>query len=123
MRPRPRDPSPSHRAASARASNARAHKRFVPRTTDGLRFLAFKSVSALVGCMSGPEISAPASTFLSGLGKTLGFIVEADGERLAIAFEPWCLEHEDPFEGPLRRLLLRHEGQPIIPQRFIVHHS
>src|SRR5438046_1312488 len=107
MRPLPRDPSPSHREASARAPNARAHKRFVPRTTDGLRFRAFKPDPALVGCMSGSEISAPASTFLSGLGKTLGYNVEADGERLAIAFEPWSLEHEDAFEVPCLRLQSR----------------
>src|SRR5206468_7784435 len=109
MRPRPRDPSPSHRRASAQASNARAHKRFVPRTTDGLRFLAFKSVSGLVGCMSVPEISAPASTLLSGLGKTLGYNVGAEVGRLVIAFEWWFLEDEDRFEGLCLRFVLRQE--------------
>src|SRR5207249_3896635 len=120
MRPLPRDPSPSHREASARAPNARAHKRFVPRTTDGLRFRAFKPDPALVGCMSGSEISAPASTFLSGLGKTLGYNVEADGERLAIAFEPWSLEHEDPFEVPCLRLQFRQDGDRIILERLLI---
>ena len=70
--------------------------------------------------MSGPEISAPASTFLSGLGKTLGYNVEADGEHLAIAFEPWSLEHEDPFEVPCLRLQFRQEGERIILERFLI---
>ena len=70
--------------------------------------------------MSGPEISAPASTFLSGLGKTLGYSVEADGERLAIAFEPWSLEHEDPFDVPCLRLQFRQEGDRIILERFLI---
>jgi len=85
-----------------------------------LRFRAFKPDPALVGCMSGSEISAPASTFLSGLGKTLGYNVEADGERLAIAFEPWSLEHEDPFEVPCLRLQFRQEGDRIILERFLI---
>ena len=70
--------------------------------------------------MSSPEFSAPASTFLSGLGKTLGYNVEADGELLAIAFEPWSLEHEDPFEVPCLRLQFRQEGERIILERFLI---
>src|SRR5439155_14654970 len=40
---------PFHRRASARPPNAGAHKRFVPRTTDGFLFLGFKGVPALFG--------------------------------------------------------------------------
>ena len=70
--------------------------------------------------MSEVEISAPATTFLSGLGKTLGYSVEADGERLSVAFEPWSLEHEGPFQVPCLRLQFRQEGDRIILQSFSI---
>jgi len=70
--------------------------------------------------MSEAEISAPATTFLSGLGKTLGYNVEADGERLAVAFEPWSLEHEGPFQVPCLRLQFRQEGDRIILESFSI---
>ena len=70
--------------------------------------------------MSQGEISAPATTFLSGLGKTLGYNVQADGERLAVAFEPWSLEHEGPFQVPCLRLQFRQEGDRIILERFCI---
>lgn len=66
------------------------------------------------------EISAPASMFLSGLGKTLGYSVQADGTRLSVAFEPWSLEHVDPFEVPCLRLSFRQAGDRIILERFTV---
>ena len=70
--------------------------------------------------MSEVEISAPATTFLSGLGKTLGYNVQADGEHLAVAFEPWSLEHEGPFQVPCLRLEFRQEGERIILERFSI---
>jgi len=70
--------------------------------------------------MSDVEISAPATTFLSGLGKTLGYNVQADGERLAVAFEPWSLEHVGPFQVPCLRLQFRQDGERIILERFII---
>jgi hypothetical protein len=66
------------------------------------------------------EISAPATTFLSGLSKTLGYNVEADGEHLAVAFEPWSLEHEDPFQVPCLRLRFRQDGDRIVLERFSI---
>ena len=70
--------------------------------------------------MSEEDISAPATTFLSGLGKTLGYNVEADGKHLDVAFEPWSLEHENPFEVPCLRLHFRQEGERIILERFSI---
>src|SRR5438445_13031339 len=70
--------------------------------------------------MSEADISAPATTFLSGLGKTLGYNVEADGKHLDVAFEPWSLEHEDPFQVPCLRLHFRQEGERIILERFSI---
>lgn len=67
-----------------------------------------------------PEISAPATTFLSGLGRTLGYNVEADGKRLAVAFEPWSLEHEGPFDVPCLRLEFRHDGERVVLERFTI---
>lgn len=66
------------------------------------------------------EISAPATTFLSGLGKTLGYSVDADGERLAVAFEPWSLEHEGPFDVPCLRLQFRQVGERVVLERFTI---
>jgi hypothetical protein len=70
--------------------------------------------------MTEAEISAPATTFLSGLGKTLGYNVQADGEHLDVAFEPWSLEHEGPFKVPCLRLQFRQQGDRIILERFII---
>src|SRR5439155_26517832 len=70
--------------------------------------------------MSEADISAPATTFLSGLGKTLGYNVEADGNHLDVAFEPWSLEHGHLFEVPCLRLRFRQEGERIILERFSV---
>src|SRR5437660_10010118 len=66
------------------------------------------------------DISAPAITFLSGLGKTLGYNVEADGKHLDVAFEPCSLEHEGPCEVPCLRLHFRQEGERIILERFSI---
>lgn len=67
-----------------------------------------------------PEISAPAAGFLSGLGKTLGYSWKEDGQRLAVAFEPWALEHENPFEVPCLRLEFRQMGDRMVLERFTV---
>ena len=69
-------------------------------------FMGFKPARTLLPAMTDVAISAPAGPFLAGLGKTLGYNVEADGERLAVAFEPWSLEHADPYEIPCLRLRL-----------------
>jgi hypothetical protein len=70
--------------------------------------------------MSEVEISAPATTFLSGLGKALGYHVEADGDHLDVAFEPWSLEHEGPFQVPCLRLQFRQDGERVILERFSI---
>ena len=70
--------------------------------------------------MSEGEISAPSTTFLAGLGKTLGYNVQADGENLAVAFEPWSLEHSHAFEVPCLRLQFRQRGDRIVLERFTV---
>ena len=70
--------------------------------------------------MSDADVSAPAATFLSGLGKTLGYNVEADGEHLSIAFEPWSLEHDNPFGVPCLRLRFRQAGDRIVLERFTI---
>jgi hypothetical protein len=67
------------------------------------------------------EISGPATTFLSGLGKTQGYSVHADGERMTVAFEPWSLEHEGPFNVPCLRLQFRQEGARVVLERFTIY--
>ena len=88
--------------------------------TTGLLFLGFIPFPALVRDVSEVEISAPSMTFLSGLGKTLGYNVQADGENLSVAFEPWSLEHSDPFQVPCLRLHFRQRGDRIVLERFTV---
>ena len=66
------------------------------------------------------EVSAPATTFLSGLGTTLGYSVHADGERLAVAFEQWSIEHEGPFDVPCLRLRFRQEGERVVLERSTI---
>src|SRR5438552_18300295 len=66
------------------------------------------------------DISAPAMTFLSGLGKTLGYNVEADGKHLDVALEPWSLQQEGPFQVPCLRLHFRQEGERIILERLSI---
>lgn len=70
--------------------------------------------------LAGVEISAPATIFLSGPGKALGYSVHADGERLAVAFEPWSLEHEGPFDVPCLRLQFRQEEERVVRERFMI---
>jgi len=85
--------------------------------------LGFNRAMALLLLMSEAPISAPAGPFLAGLGKVLGYSVQADGERLAVAFEPWSLEHADPYEIPCLRLGFRQEGERIILESFTVSES
>lgn len=70
--------------------------------------------------MGTPEISAPATGFLSGLEKALGYSLEPDGGRVAVAFEPWSLEHEDAFDVPCLRLEFRQEGERVVLERFTI---
>jgi len=86
-------------------------------------FLGFKRAVTLFLVMTETAISAPAGPFLSGLGKALGYSVEADGEHLAVAFEPWSLEHADPYEIPCLRLRFRQEGGRVVLESFIVSES
>jgi len=85
--------------------------------------MGFKPARTLLPAMTDVAISAPAGPFLAGLGKTLGYNVEADGERLAVAFEPWSLEHADPYEIPCLRLRFRQEGARVVLESFIVSES
>jgi hypothetical protein len=73
--------------------------------------------------MSEGEVSAPATTFLSGLGRSFGYSIEADGERLEVAFEPWSLEHEAPSDVPCLRLRFRQEGERVVLERFTISHD
>ena len=96
----------------------------LPRTHSmGVMSLGFKRAMALLLLMPEATISAPAGPFLAGLGKVLGYSVQADGERLAVAFEPWSLEHADPYEIPCLRLGFRQEGERIILESFTVSES
>jgi len=70
--------------------------------------------------MTEVAISAPAGPFLAGLGRALGYSVEADGEHLAVAFEPWSLEHADPYEIPCLRLRFRVDGERVVLESFTV---
>ena len=70
--------------------------------------------------MTEAHISAPATTFLAGLGKTLGYSVQSDGERLAVAFEPWSLEHAGPDEVPCLRLVFRLDGDRVVLESFVI---
>ena len=88
--------------------------------TAGVLFLGFIPFPALINRVSETEISAPSTTFLSGLGRTLGYNVEADGEHLSVAFEPWALEHAGAFEVPCLRLQFRQSGDRIVLERFTV---
>jgi hypothetical protein len=88
--------------------------------TAGLLFLGFIPFPDLVREVSEVEISAPSATFLSGLGRTLGYSVQADGENLSVSFEPWALEHSGPFEVPCLRLHFRQRGDRIVLERFTV---
>ena len=86
-------------------------------------FLGFKRSTNLVPDMTETAISAPARPFLAGLGKALGYSVQAEGERLAVAFEPWSLEHSDPYEMPCLRLSFRQDGDRVILESFTVSES
>jgi hypothetical protein len=70
--------------------------------------------------MSEDAVSAPATTFLSGLGRSYGYSVEADGEWLEVAFEPWSLEHETPSDVPCLRLRFRQDGDRVVLERFTI---
>jgi hypothetical protein len=70
--------------------------------------------------MSMAEISAPASRFLTGLGKTQGYNVQADDGRVTVAFEPWSLEQVNPFDVPCLRLLFRQVDGRIVLERFSI---
>ena len=73
--------------------------------------------------MDEAAISALAQPFLAGLAKALGYSIQADGERLMVAFEPWSLEHADPYEIPCLRLLLRQDGERVVLESFTVSES
>jgi hypothetical protein len=70
--------------------------------------------------MQDQEISAPASGFLTGLIKTQGYHVQADGDRVTVAFEPWSLEQVDPFDVPCLRLRFRQTDERIVLERFTI---
>ncbi|TLZ58568.1 MAG: hypothetical protein E6K17_00430 [Methanobacteriota archaeon] len=86
-------------------------------------FLGFKPATHLLPAMTEAAISAPAGPFLAGLGKALGYSVQADGEHLAVAFEPWSLEHANPYEIPCLRLLFRQDGERVVLESFTVSES
>jgi hypothetical protein len=86
-------------------------------------FLGFKPATTLVPAMTEAAISAPAGPFLVGLGKALGYSIQADGEHLSVAFEPWSLEHADPYEIPCLRLVFRQEGERVVLESFTVSES
>ena len=73
--------------------------------------------------MSTREISAPASRFLTGLAETHGYYVEADGERVNVAFEPWSLEQVNPFDVPCLRLQFRQIEARMVLERFTIHND
>jgi hypothetical protein len=73
--------------------------------------------------MSESEVSAPSTPFLSGLGRSFGYSVEAAGERLEVAFEPWSLEHETPSDVPCLRLRFRQDGDRVVLERFTISHD
>jgi hypothetical protein len=105
----------------AHGHRTRARTKGLARTqTAGVLFLGFIPFPALVRDVSEPDISAPSKTFLSGLGRTLGYNVEADGENLSVSFEPWALEHTGPFQVPCLRLHFRQRGDRIVLERFTV---
>jgi len=110
----------SRRTARPLQSNAKRHKRRVRHTTSGDVFLAFKPATAIVRVMTDTDISAPATSFLAGLGRALGYSVQADGERLTVAFEPWSLEHADPYEVPCLRLMFRQDGDRVVLESFTI---
>lgn len=66
------------------------------------------------------EISAPASRFLTGLGKTQGYSVQAHEELVTVAFEPWSLEQVNPFDIPCLRLQFRQVDGRIVLERFSI---
>jgi hypothetical protein len=70
--------------------------------------------------MSGREISAPASEFLTGLSQTQGYYVEANGDRVSVAFEPRSLEQVNPFDVPCLRLQFRQIEARIVLERFTI---
>ena len=70
--------------------------------------------------MSEAVVSAPAKAFLAGLEKTSGYSVQVDGGRLVIAFEPWSLEHANPYEVPCLRLVFRQDGEELVLETFTI---
>src|SRR5947199_10761263 len=70
--------------------------------------------------MTVSEISAPRLPFLDGLGKTQGYKVVTEGERVAVSFEPWALEQVDPFDIPCLRLEFRQVDGRIVLERFTI---
>src|SRR5205823_14022671 len=68
----------------------------------------------------GPAHAAP---FLSGLGRSCGYSIEADGARLAVAFQPWSLEHGAPSDVPCLRLRFRQDGERVVLEHFTISHD
>jgi len=73
--------------------------------------------------MSASEISAPRWRFLDGLGKTQGYNVVTEGDRVTVAFEPWALEQVDPFDIPCLRLEFRQADGRIVLERFTIENN
>ena len=98
-----------------------AQKRFSRTQVTGDLFGGFKGPGTMVpATMPASEISAPATTFLAGLSQSLGYNVEADRNRLEVAFEPWSLESDQPFDVPVLRLRFRHQGDRVVLERFTI---
>src|SRR5437899_4574462 len=59
----------------------------------------------------------PRSTLFPYTTLFRSYSVQADGGHLAVAFEPWSLEHADPYEIPCLRLLFRQDGERVVLER------
>ncbi len=68
-----------------------------------------------------PEVvSAPYEGFRRGICRIRGYCVDDEGDRIALAFEPWFTESDRPGSVPCLRLEFRKVGNRAVLEKFVV---
>lgn len=70
--------------------------------------------------MTPEAISAPYEGFRQGLCRIRGYCIQDEGDRFALAFEPWFTESDRPHAVPCLRLDFRRAGDRVFLERFVV---
>ena len=65
--------------------------------------------------MTPEAISAPYEGFRQGLCRIRGYCIQDEGDRFALAFEPWFTESDRPHAVPCLRLDFRRAGDRVRP--------